>query len=86
MWASWCDDGRWLYYSPNVDGEQYTIEKVPVTGGPPVLVRGDRNSNAPTVGRDVLYFVAFAAPEFGSSDWEIRRALTGGRAIGARRS
>jgi eukaryotic-like serine/threonine-protein kinase len=73
MWASWSYDGRWLYYSPNVDGEHYTIEKVPVTGGPPVLVRGDRNSNAPTVGRDALYFVAFAA-EYGSRDWELRRA------------
>jgi serine/threonine protein kinase/WD40 repeat protein len=74
MWATWSPDGRWLYYSPNVDGEHYTIEKVPATGGPPVLVRGDRNSNAPTVGRDALYFAAFAAPEFGSWDWEIRRA------------
>jgi eukaryotic-like serine/threonine-protein kinase len=74
MWATWSYDGRWLYYSPNVDGEQYTIEKVPVTGGAPVLVRGDRNSNAPTVGRDALYFAAFAAPEFGSWNWEIRRA------------
>ena len=62
----WGEDGRWLYYSPNVDAEQSTIEKVPVTGGPPVVVRGDRNSNAPTVGRGVLYFVAYAAPELGS--------------------
>jgi serine/threonine protein kinase len=74
MWATWSHDGRWLYYSPNVDGEQYTIEKVPATGGSPVVVRGDRNSNAPTVGRDALYFAAFVAPEFGSWDWEIRRA------------
>jgi serine/threonine protein kinase len=74
MWATWSPDGRWVYYSPNVDGEQYTIEKVPVTGGPPTVVRGDRNSTAPAVGQDTLYFVAFVAPEFGSIDWEIRRA------------
>jgi serine/threonine protein kinase len=73
MWATWSYDGGWLYYSPNVDGERYTIEKVPVTGGPSVLVRGDRNSNAPAVGRDALYFVAFASV-YGSWDWELRRA------------
>ena len=47
---------------------------LPVTGGPPVVVRGDHNSNAPAVGHGVLYFAAYAAPEFGSMDWEIRRA------------
>jgi serine/threonine protein kinase len=73
MWATWSDDGRWVYYSPNVDGEHYTIEKVLATGGPPVLVRGDRNSNAPTVASDGLYFAAFAAGNL-SWDWEIRRA------------
>jgi serine/threonine protein kinase len=74
MWANWSPDGRWLYYSPNVDGEQYIIEKVPVGGGPPVLVRGDRNSTAPTAGSDALYFAAAVAPEFGTWDWEFRRA------------
>jgi serine/threonine protein kinase len=74
LWAAWSYDGSWLYYSPNVDGEQATIEKVPATGGPPVPVRGDRNSNSPTVGPDALYFVAFAAPKFGAWDWEVRRA------------
>ena len=74
LWPGWSADGRWLYYTPNVDGEQYTIEKIPATGGSPVVVRDDRNSNAPTVARDALYFTAFAAPESGSRDWEIRRA------------
>ncbi len=74
LWPAWSPDGRWLYYSPNVDGEQFNIEKIPAKGGAPVLVRGDRNSNAPAVGRDALYFTAFVAPEFGSRDWEIRRA------------
>jgi serine/threonine protein kinase len=91
LWPAWSDDGKWLYYTPNVDGEQYTIEKVPATGGSPIVVRADRNSTAPTVGRDVLYFIAFAAPELGSWDWEILRASpedgapeTVGRVAGSR--
>jgi serine/threonine protein kinase/WD40 repeat protein len=74
MWAAWGDDGKWLYYTPNVNAERYTIEKVPLAGGTPVLVRGENNSTAPTVGRGVLYFAALVTPEFGSLDWEIRRA------------
>jgi serine/threonine protein kinase len=74
LWPTWSGDGRWLYYSPSVNGEQSTIEKVPVTGGPPIVVRDDGNSNMPAVGRDVLYFGSAVAPEFGSWDWEIRRA------------
>ena len=74
LWATWSPDGRWIYYSPNVDGEQACIEKVPVAGGAVTVVRGDRNSNVPAVGEDVLYFAAFVAPESGSMDWEIRRA------------
>jgi serine/threonine protein kinase len=72
--ACWSEDGQWLYYTSNVDGQGYCIEKVPVTGGPPVVVRGDHSSHAPTAGRGVLYFAAFVAPHFGSLDCEIRRA------------
>src|SRR5215207_3931116 len=43
-------------------------------GGTPVLVRGEDNSTGPSEGQGVLYFVALVAPEFGSFDWEIRRA------------
>ena len=74
FWPSWGDDGRWLYYTPNVNAERYTIEKVPIAGGTPVPVRGENNATAPTVGRGVLYFAALIAPELGSLDWEIRRA------------
>jgi serine/threonine protein kinase len=80
MWPTWSYDGRWLYYSPNVDGERYCIEKVPADGGQAIVVRGDHNSNAPAVGKDEMYFVAFVAPEFGSMDWEIRRASPEGGA------
>jgi WD40 repeat protein len=74
LWPAWGDHGKWLYYTPNVNAERYTIEKVPLGGGTPVLVRGENNSTAPTVGRGVLYFTALVAPESGSLDWEIRRA------------
>jgi Tol biopolymer transport system component len=74
LWPTWSLDGRWLYYSPSVNGEQSTIEKILLTGGPSIVVRDDGNSNMPAVGSDGLYFGAAVAPEFGSWDWEIRRA------------
>jgi eukaryotic-like serine/threonine-protein kinase len=66
VFACWSPDGQWLYYTPNIEGENYCIEKVPAAGGTPIVVKDDRNSNAPIVGRDVLYFGSFAAPDFGS--------------------
>jgi serine/threonine protein kinase/sugar lactone lactonase YvrE len=74
VFACWSDDGRWLYYTPNIEGENYCIEKVPAAGGTPIVVKDDRNSNAPIVGKDVLYFCSFVAPDFGSWDLEIRRS------------
>ncbi|HLG58229.1 MAG TPA: LpqB family beta-propeller domain-containing protein [Vicinamibacterales bacterium] len=72
--ACWSDDGRWLYYAPDLDEPTFCIEKVAMTGGPPIVVRGDHNSYAPTIGAGVLYFTAGVTPELGSWDWEIRRA------------
>jgi len=72
--ASFSQDGRWLYYIPDVDVQAFCIERVPVAGGTPVVVRGDNNSTAPSVGRDVLSFVSGVTPQLGSWDWEIRRA------------
>jgi len=74
VFACWSVDGRWLYYTPNVEGENYCIEKIPTAGGTPIVVKDDRNSNAPIVGRDVLYFCSFVAPDFGSWDLEVRRS------------
>jgi serine/threonine protein kinase len=74
MAAAWSPDGHWLYYTLDVAPEAYNIEKIPVTGGPPVVVRDDNNSHAPAVGRDVLYFTAGVTQRLGSWDWEIRRA------------
>ena len=74
MAATWSPDGQWLYYTPDVAPESYCIEKVPVKGGPSVVVRDDNNSYAPAVGQDVLYFTAGVTLRLGSWDWEIRRA------------
>jgi len=73
FFACWSEDGRWLYYTPIVDGENYRIEKIPATGGAPIVVR-DLNASAPIAGRDVMYFCSYAAPEIGSWDLEVRRA------------
>jgi len=72
--AYWSLDGKWLYYTPYVDGETHCIEKVPAAGGAPVEVRNDHNSSAPTPGDAMLYFGAWPARESGLWDWEIRRA------------
>jgi eukaryotic-like serine/threonine-protein kinase len=70
----WSPDGRWLYYTPDVDAHSFCIEKIPIAGGPSVVVRGDLNSHAPMVGRDALYFAAGVTLQRGSWDWEIRCA------------
>jgi hypothetical protein len=59
---------------PSSRADIYCVEKISVDGGTPISVRGDRNSHAPTVGRDVLYFAAGVTLCLGSWDWEIRRA------------
>lgn len=89
--SCWSLDGKWLYYTPNVDGETYCVEKVPSSGGPAVDVRNDGNSHAPVPGNGVLYYAAWASRERGLWDWEIRRASpdhgpseTIGRVSGAR--
>jgi Tol biopolymer transport system component len=74
MAPCWSDDGRWLYYVPDRDVQAYNIEKRPVAGGPPVVVRGDDNAYAPSVGRGVLYFVSGVMPQHATWDYEIRRA------------
>ena len=34
LWAAWGEGGRWLYYTPNVDGEQYTHREATSNGRP----------------------------------------------------
>jgi Tol biopolymer transport system component len=76
--ASWSVDGRWLYYTPDPEVDSIDwgrcVEKISVDGGTRIAVRDDRNSYAPAVGRDVLYFAAGVTLRPGSWDWEIRSA------------
>jgi Tol biopolymer transport system component len=70
----WSPDGKWIYYSPLSDNEEWRIEKVPAAGGPAIPVRNDDN-HAPAVGHGVLHFtrrVGGATVE--GWDWEFHRA------------
>jgi Tol biopolymer transport system component len=73
IWAYWSADGRWLYYVVNRNGA-YCIEKVPIAGDPPVVVRSD-NAVAPAALDDsLLYYATLLKRPGGWSDFEFRRA------------
>ena|SRR5215831_20730192 len=48
-------DGRWLYYTRTL-GTQWRVEKIPVDGGEPVIVRDESFVHAPTAGDGALFF------------------------------
>ena len=69
----WSADGRWVYYVRIRNGT-YCIEKVPIGGGAPVLVRSD-NALAPTAtDGSVLYYATFLKGGNGTWDFEFRKA------------
>ena len=70
----WSRDGKWLYYTRTV-GPRWRIEKVPLDGGDPVLVRDDGYVHSPVVGESVLFF-AVRSWHLGSVDWTICRATS----------
>jgi serine/threonine-protein kinase len=70
----WSRDGAWIYYSPLDYNEQWRIERVPSTGGPPVVVRTDIDVHAPAAGRSAFFYATRAQRTVGRSDWEFRRA------------
>ena len=72
--ASWSRDGKWLYYSPLDNNEEWRIEKVPALGGAPVVVRTDVDVHAPSAGRTALYFVTRKQHIVGRVEWEFRKA------------
>jgi Tol biopolymer transport system component len=78
-YACWSSDGRWLYYTA-VHEELRYLERVPVEGGKPEVVRSSSTTGA-AVSADgsMLYFVHRLRTEiFGLwGDSEIRRAHTG---------
>jgi len=74
MWASWSGDGRWLYYVPARD-TTYSVEKIPIDGGPPLVVRRD-NAGGPAPSPDgaTLYFVTPLKRGGAGWGWEVRKA------------
>ena len=70
----WSLDGRWFYYCPEFRGE-FCIEKVPVSGGPPVNVRCQGAEGATGFGADgTLYFLSMLKNADFGWDWEVRKA------------
>jgi Tol biopolymer transport system component len=71
--AAWSPDAKWLYYQDYPTGG--FLRKIPVAGGPPVVVRDDR-AVSPAVGPDgeTLYYLIQLPVVTGGSDVEIRVA------------
>ncbi len=71
--ATWSPDARWLYYQDYPSGG--FLRKVPVAGGPPVVVRDDR-AVSPAIAPDgeTLYYLIQLPVMTGGSDVEIRVA------------
>jgi Tol biopolymer transport system component len=75
-YSCWSSDGRWIYYTPARDGPR-CLERVPIDGGEPEVVRSSGTSGAAvTADGSTLYFVhRLRAGIFGLwGDSEIRRA------------
>jgi Tol biopolymer transport system component len=73
IWAYWSTDGRWAYYVVTRNGA-YCIEKVPVEGGAPVVVRSDNAVAPAAVDSSLLYYATFLKRENRWWDFEFRRA------------
>jgi Tol biopolymer transport system component len=73
IWAYWSADGRWVYYVVTRNGVYY-IEKVPVEGGAPVVVRSDNAVAPAAVDGSLLYYATFLRRENRWWDFEFRRA------------
>ena len=76
-WAAWSGDSKWLYYSEwsPVRGTGGLLTKVPVEGGPAVVVRTD-NARGPALAPDgsALFYVVPLQNLNGSQDYELRAA------------
>jgi eukaryotic-like serine/threonine-protein kinase len=77
-WATWSGDSKWLYYSessPVQPTGSFRLMKIPVRGGPPVVVRTD-NARGPAVAADgsALYYIVPLQNVNGSLDYELRVA------------
>jgi Tol biopolymer transport system component len=77
---AWSGDGRWLYYQSFMH-ESPCVEKIPIDGGEPIVVRMEPDAAMPHVMADGsgLYFIVTAGAEaqglwWRSGELEIRRA------------
>ncbi|MDP8979806.1 MAG: hypothetical protein M3O35_04355 [Acidobacteriota bacterium] len=73
IWAYWSADGRWVYYVVIRNGA-YCIERVPIDGGAPVLVRYDNAVAPAAVDGSQMYYAVFLKRENRWWDFEVRRA------------
>jgi Tol biopolymer transport system component len=71
-WACWSPDGRWMYFSDS-GANGYRIRKVPIDGGPPLLVRDDNAIGCNRSG-DALYYAKILTQASGAWDFELRVA------------
>jgi Tol biopolymer transport system component len=69
----WSRDGRWLYYTRST-GNRWRIEKLPVAGGEPMIVRDGGYLHSPVAGDSTLFFAARSGDHAASIDWTIYRA------------
>jgi serine/threonine protein kinase len=75
----WSADGRWLYYRSLAEGAVQRLEKVPIDGGPPILLREEAGAREPAIssdGRTLYYCVSLRPSIFGNwgASREVRRA------------
>jgi serine/threonine protein kinase len=73
---AWSQDGRWVYYSTwsGVTATDVVLKKVPVDGGPPVIVRTERLRNVIGIHGATLYYVFERPIVDGTPEFEIRAA------------
>jgi Tol biopolymer transport system component len=71
--ASWSTDGHWIYYVRFRNGG-YSIERVSINGGNPVVVRSDNAVSPAATDGSILYYASFLKIGPGAWDFEFRRA------------
>ncbi len=73
---AWSPDGRWVYYSTlgGAAGSAVVLKKVPVDGGPAVIVRTERLRNVIGLNGTTLYYLVERPLVDGTPEFEIRAA------------
>jgi Tol biopolymer transport system component len=71
--AYWSNNGKWFYYSVAHAAASDGIEKIPVDGGPPILVRSG-DGRVCGISGDTVFFGRRLKDVNGGWDWEIGKA------------